>query len=389
MRGRIAVVLCTEPEWGGEHQYALTLMECLKEIENIDLVAICHNRFWEKWCRKNRLRILNIFWPSLTIKKQKRDIKYPLFSRIRSMYFSELGKMIRREKIAVVIGTIQGIFIPNIKAKVIVPVHDLMHRYEGRFPETKKDYDLREAAFSSKAKYAWCVLTDSVIGKQQFVESYSSYMGKRKPHVVSLPFVVPSHIVQCKEQPVDVPDKYVFYPAQFWKHKNHLNLIKAIRILREEISDIHLILVGSEKNMMKEVKRYITENELNSNVTIKGFVSNENMTYLYRHAIGMIMPSYFGPTNIPPLEAMALGCPVAVSNKYAMPEQVGDAGLLFDPDSPEEIAKCIKAMWLDDKLRQKMINKGYDRISKWTKKDFKDKLQKVLDQIKDGEKISY
>ena len=69
------------------------------------------------------------------------------------------------------------------------------------------------------------------------------------------------------------------------------------------------------------------------------------------------MPSYFGPTNIPPLEAMALGCPVAVSNKYAMPEQVGDAGLLFDPDSPEEIAKCIKAMWLDDKLRQKMINK--------------------------------
>lgn len=72
-----------------------------------------------------------------------------------------------------------------------------------------------------------------------------------------------------------------------------------------------------------------------------------------------------------------------------MPEQVGDAGLLFDPDSPEEIAKCIKAMWLDDKLRQKMINKGYDRISKWTKKDFKDKLQKVLDQIKDGEKISY
>ena len=166
-------------------------------------------------------------------------------------------------------------------------------------------------------------------------------------------------------------------------------MIKAIRILREEISDIHLILVGSEKNMMKEVKRYITENELNSNVTIKGFVSNENMTYLYRHAIGMIMPSYFGPTNIPPLEAMALGCPVAVSNKYAMPEQVGDAGLLFDPDSPEEIAKCIKAMWLDDKLRQKMINKGYDRISKWTKKDFKDKLQKVLDQIKDGEKISY
>lgn len=381
MKRKIAVVLWTEPEWGGEHQYALTLMECLREIENINLVAICNSRFWKKWCRENNIYILNTYWPSLTNKEQQTHMKYPLYSRISSMYFSEFGKVIRQEKIAVILGTTQGMFIPNLGVKVIVPVHDLMHRYEGRFPEVRSGYDERELIFSSKAKYARCVLTDSIVGKQQFIESYSSYMRRKKPHVVSLPFVVSPHIIQCQEQPIDVPDKYVFYPAQFWKHKNHLNLIKAISLLRGEISDIHLVLVGSEKNNLKTIKKSISESCLDGSVTIKGFVSNENITYLYRHAVGLVMPSYFGPTNIPPLEAMALGCPVAVSNKYAMPEQVGDAGLLFNPDSPNEIAACIKAMWLEDTLRQQMIRRGYDKVNRWTKQKFKEKLQKVLMNI--------
>ena len=137
-------------------------------------------------------------------------------------------------------------------------------------------------------------------------------------------------------------------------------------------------MVVSENIAFKVVKMYISENALENNVTIKGFVSNGNITYLYQHAVGMVMPSYFGPTNIPPLEAMAMGCPVAVSNKYAMPEQVGDAGLLFNPDSPEEMAACIKTMWLDEALRQRMIRKGYDRTNRWTKKEFKEKLKKIL-----------
>ena len=90
------------------------------------------------------------------------------------------------------------------------------------------------------------------------------------------------------------------------------------------------------------------------------------------------MPTYFGPTNIPPLEAMALGCPVAVSNKYAMPEQVGESGLLFNPDSPEEIAECIRKIWNDDELRMKMKELGYERINKWGQKEFENKFFYIL-----------
>ncbi len=380
---KIVVVLSTEPEWGGEHQYTSVLMKCLMEIAacDIELIAICESRYWKKWCRENNIRLLNVTWLSLTEKEQKRHLKYPLFSRIDCMYFTSLGKTLRMEKVDAVIAAKQGLFIPNLNVKVIASVQDLMHRYEGKFPEVSDGYDARELLFSSKAKYAWCLLTDSIVGKRQFIESYSNYMRRKLPHIVSLPYIVSEHILQCEEEPVEVPAKYVFYPAQFWKHKNHLNLIKAIKILVRDIPDIHLVLTGSEKNAMKEVKRCIADNGLEKNITIKGFVSNENITWLYRNAVGMVMPSYFGPTNIPPLEAMALGCPVAVSNKYAMPEQVGDAGLLFNPDSPKEIAECIRKIWLDDELRERMIRRGYYRINKWTKKEFTKRLQNILRKL--------
>ncbi len=383
MKKRIAVVLATEPEWGGQHQYASVIMDCLLEIAayNIELVAICENRYWRRWCRENNIRILNTRWPALFEKEQKMHLKYPLFSRISCSCLTTLGKTLRREKVNAVIVTVQGPFIPNLNVKVIAPVHDLMHRYEGKFPEVGNEYDARERLVSSVAKYAWCVLTDSNVGKQQFRESYSNFMRRKLPHVVSLPFVASEHILECEEEPIEVPARYVFYPAQFWKHKNHLNLVKAIRLLVPDIADIHLVLTGSENNAMKDVKHYITDNGLENNVTIKGFVSDENITYLYKNAVGLVMPSYFGPTNIPPIEAMALGCPVAVSNKYAMPEQVGNAGLLFNPDEPGEIAECIRKMWMDEGIRQRMIHAGYRKMGRWTKKEFRERLEKILRKI--------
>lgn len=381
MKKKIAMLLDSEPEWGGQHQYACTLASCMLRLNDVELVGICSNQYWRSWCRKNNVRVLSVRWPVFTERGEKYHLKWSAFSRIYSMYMTEMGKKISEEKIQAVLSAVQGVFIPNFDVKIITPVHDLMHRYEGRFPEVREHYWGREVLFSSVAKYAWCILTDSKIGKEQFKESYSKYISEGHTHIVSLPFVVSEDITTRQEEFIDVPEKYIFYPAQFWKHKNHINLIKAVKLLITDIPEIHLVLVGSEKNCRKGIERYISEHKLSDHITIKGFVSDGNITYLYRHAVGMVMPSYFGPTNIPPLEAMALGCPTAVSNKYAMPEQVGNAGLLFDPDSPEEIAACIKIMWLNESIRQEMIRKGHQIISKWNIESFAERLQKIVNQI--------
>ena len=378
---KIVAVLDTEPQYGGEHQYAVTMMECLLRMKDIEILSICGSRFWRKWCRGNGVRSLDAAWYYFTEREQRRHLRFPTYSRICCIYAEPLGKLLRKERVVAVLMARQALFVPNLGIKVIAPVHDLMHRYEGRFPEVSRDYDAREQVFSSQARYAWCILTDSKTGKRQFAESYAQYMRRGLPHIASLPFIVPKYITENKEEAIAVPPRYIFYPAQLWQHKNHLNLLRAIGMLVDEIADIHLVLAGAEKNNLKKINGYITENKLQEHVTITGFVDEGNIIYLYRHAVGMVMPSYFGPTNIPPLEAMALGCPVAVSNKYAMPEQVGDAGLLFDPDSPEEIADCIRRMWRDDMLRQEMIRKGYEQMGKWTEIQFHRKLSHILGKL--------
>lgn len=382
MKKKVVILLWTKPEWGGAHRYALTLAECIEQCEeDIEFMAICSNSYWRSWCKRNKIRILDVSWPGVSEKKQYYHVKYPLFSRVYTMYMTAFGKMIREEGIDAVLCTTQCTFTPNLNIKIIVPVHDLMHRYERKFPEVASEYESRETLFSSNARYAWCILTDSEIGKRQFVESYARYMRGKNSYVVKLPFVVGEHIVEGAEEYIDVPAKYVFYPAQFWKHKNHLNLIKAIELLVKDIPDVRLLLVGSERNSRREMEQYIASHGLTDNILIKGFVSDGNVIYLYKHATAMIMPSYFGPTNIPPLEAMMLGCPVAVSNKYAMPEQVGDAGLLFDPDSPKEIAECIRKLWENEELRQDMIKKGYQQIKKFSMKNFNRRFQAIMKKI--------
>jgi len=94
-----------------------------------------------------------------------------------------------------------------------------------------------------------------------------------------------------------------------------------------------------------------------------------------------VMPTFFGPTNIPPLEAFALGCPVAVSNIYGMREQVGDAALLFDPNAEEELAMVLHRLWTDDGLCAELSRKGLRRSQQWGPKEFGKRLRTIVDTV--------
>lgn len=373
---KIALVLDTDPKQGGGHQYAILLAECI--YKNYKVTAICKNQFWAKWCKRHSIKYIKQNLSEYDCNEMELWLKAPTLIKYFYLYTTEIGDFLRKEKVNLLVFTQQGTRFPPLPYKMIYPVHDLMHRYERNFPEVKQEYNYREILLQYVSKYCSCILTDSNMGKLQYIESYRKYFNKTLK-LYSLPFVASSHIWKENEEYIEVPDRYIFYPAQFWKHKNHLNLLKAIELLKPRISEIKLILVGSEKNSLREVKDYIKLHNLKNQVLIYGFVSDGNITYLYRHAIMMIMPTYFGPTNIPPLEAMALGCPVAVSDNYAMKEQIGDAGLTFSPDSPEEIAECIYKLWTNEDLRVEMIQKGYERTKKWNKDKFEDRLLKIIE----------
>ncbi len=254
-----------------------------------------------------------------------------------------------------------------VSTPVVSIVHDLMHRY-APFPETYADYKEREKLYKGMARYSHAIFVDSAVGREHFVELYG-YPSQGK--IYTIPFAVPEYLSGIVDYDERRSGEYIFYPAQFWKHKNHAGLIRAAYKLREEEGIVvKLLFVGSEKNNLESIKEMISSLHMDEQVEIRGYVSESEMRKLYLSARAMMMPSFFGPTNIPPLEAMASGCPCAVSNIYAMPWQVGDAGLVFDPHSDDSIADAMKKLWLDDELCATLSKRGKERIHYFSKEMF-------------------
>jgi glycosyltransferase involved in cell wall biosynthesis len=103
---------------------------------------------------------------------------------------------------------------------------------------------------------------------------------------------------------------YLFYPAQFWAHKNHVNLLLALKQLSDQGKVIQLVLTGSDYGNLLHIEKTISELGLQNQVRTLGFVSNEELVAFYQNALALTYVSFFGPENLPPLEAFALGCPV-------------------------------------------------------------------------------
>ncbi len=131
-------------------------------------------------------------------------------------------------------------------------------------------------------------------------------------------------------------------------------MIKAAALLKDKIPDLRLVFVGSERNGYRSTRELAVNLGLEENIIFLGYMPDGEIPELYRRARALIMPTFFGPTNIPPLEALALGCPVGVSDIYAMREQLGDAALYFNPASVAEIAQTMERLWQDDSLCQEL-----------------------------------
>jgi glycosyltransferase involved in cell wall biosynthesis len=152
-------------------------------------------------------------------------------------------------------------------------------------------------------------------------------------------------------------------------------------MLKGSLPDLKLVLSGGKRNSYDVVASLVRELGLADDVVFLDYVPDAYMPELYRRARALVMPTYYGPTNIPPLEAFIAGCPVAISGIYGMPEQVGDAALLFDPDSTEEIAECIRKLWTDELLCAKLAELGRQRSANWGQKQFNARLRDIVEAI--------
>ncbi len=107
------------------------------------------------------------------------------------------------------------------------------------------------------------------------------------------------------------------------------------------------------------------------------------MGAVYAGAAALVMPTFHGPTNIPVLEAWVYGCPVITSNVRGIRDQAGDAAVLVDPSSVDEIAEGIRKLWTDPEFSKEMADRGRKRISLYTLKDFQKRLTAIILEAKE------
>jgi glycosyltransferase involved in cell wall biosynthesis len=262
-------------------------------------------------------------------------------------------------------------------------VHDLMHRYEKSFREVGSPWEAlaRDRHYAQICRHAKAILVESSTGRKQLIESY----GPEIERIFVLPYAPSLAIRKGRRVNRDLhdrlPPKFIFYPAQFWEHKNHKNIVLAIARLKSHFPDVHAVFAGAPKNGYEAVVKMISSMNLSNHFTFLGYVPDEDMPELYRRARALIYPTFFGPTNLPPLEAFASGCPVAVSDIYGMREQVGDAALLFDPRSVDEIAWVIRSVWTDDGLCKTLAERGMEKAGKWNQNHFSAAFANILKTV--------
>jgi len=156
---------------------------------------------------------------------------------------------------------------------------------------------------------------------------------------------------------------YIFYPAQFWAHKNHVYLLHGLKILEQEFGyRIGAIFAGGDQGNLAYIHSIANLLGLSNRVRFAGFVPNEEIPYLYKQSLALVMPTYFGPTNLPPLEAFTLGVPVLYPNKVGLRDQVGSSALLMVLSDPRSMAAHLCALIEDPMLRNKLIAAGHDLV---------------------------
>ena len=268
--------------------------------------------------------------------------------------------------------------------RAIGTIHDLMHRYEPHFPEVSARfrYGIREHRFSNIARRSSAVLVDSEVGREHVEESYHV----PRERIWSLPYVAPSYLRNTIPRAdfdahYRLPARFVFYPAQFWPHKNHLRLLEAISIVAKAHPDIALVLTGGYRHDFAQVQTHAKALGLEARVFFVGYVPDDDLAGFYKRARALVMPTFFGPTNIPPLEALALGCPAMVSGIYGMPDQCGDAALYFNPNCPKEMAAQITRVWTDDALAASMSRRGIERSRQQGQEQFNHRIVQIIETV--------
>jgi glycosyltransferase involved in cell wall biosynthesis len=249
----------------------------------------------------------------------------------------------------------------DYRCPVVVNVHDMISElfWKGTPAGERETAKKRQAA--SAADRILCISENS---KRDLVELFG--VDERKVHVVYLASEVSLALIRDDEPVADRP-YFIYVGGREAPYKNFARLLRSFAQVAARHTDVSLCVVGPP--LVADELASIERLGLTGRVTCFSGVSDSQLARLYQHSVALVYPSLYEGFGIPPLEAMACQTAVIAANRSSIPEVVGDAGLLVDPESEEELTAAMISVVEDSTLRGELIRRGSQRakLFNWDK----------------------
>jgi len=271
----------------------------------------------------------------------------------------------------------------------ITVVWDLEHRRQPYFPEVSNngEWTRREELFQTRLRRASFVITGTEVGKHEI----NSYYQVAMERIIVIPFAIPGYIPIAYENVIEnkqvlekynITSGYLFYPAVFWSHKNHITIVLATKILKEKHNvSLNVVFVGNDKGNKRYIESEVQRFGLMKQFSFLGHVSDNDLTALYINALALIYVSQFGPDNLPPLEALALGCPVVATRSQGSLEQLGQSAILINTMDPDELASAVIRIKNDEAICNVLVENGLKLTKNRHYSNYILSLFKVIDEL--------
>lgn len=278
--------------------------------------------------------------------------------------------------------------LPIAARKRVVTIHDVYHL------AYQQTLTLPQKIYANLIIRAAVKLTDQIITVSKFSKSEITKYTHAKDNKVT---VIPNGVDYLRFIPqpatqdnnIYIPKKYLLFVGNVKPHKNLLTLLKAFAILLESEPEYDMLIVGKKDGFITgdtQVGSILESNPLlKKRVIFTGYVEDDQLPKLYQHASLLVFPSVYEGFGLPPLEAMASGCPVVASSAASIPEVCSDAALYFEPQNYQELGLKLKEVLGSPSVRQKLVRKGYENIKLYSWDKAANRHVAVFRQLLKGE----
>ena len=391
---KIAVIFDADATGGGGYFQSLKTSILLSNIESSSLNFVFIRT--DKNDGSNDDFIKHKIKPILFKKKRLSRLYYRLSeSKFLNYFFKKsknpFNKFLIKEKIDLAFFLGPSDFINYCEdINFITNIYDINFKFENSFPEYKnRNYNMFEKSVNS----AYRILVDTKRTKEELMKYFNCY--EKKINIYPFDPYLPTVYNEIKDKfkPEDnlkaiglkENEKFIFYPAQFWAHKNHKYIIDAIEILKAQKKiNFKTIFCGSNKKNFSYIKNEIKKKKLENDIIMFPFLSNEQIISLYKKTLALIMPTYVARSTLTLYEAFFFKTPVLYSDGI-LDKDLEQFVTTFDLNDPNDLSQKLEDLISANNNFNEKINNAYLYFQQNLKNEVREKI--LLDIIKNYEYI--